>query len=116
MTGSHCYAHPSLTLTNFGCAIKIQGHLMAYKVGISPKINTNCTLMSYTTFTSTGLGHKICQRCKLASPPGTKLVFMASLDPSKPGKDLCTDCYDYYQKKPTTMHAPLGAHAVQGSC
>lgn len=65
--------------------------------------------MSYATFTSTGLGHKVCQRCKVASPPGTKFQFMASLDPSKPGKDLCMECYDYYQSKPTTVHIQSGA-------
>ncbi|KAL4253269.1 hypothetical protein AB1N83_013323 [Pleurotus pulmonarius] len=35
-------------------------------------------------------------------PPGTKTHYMFSNDPSKPGRQLCESCHNYYLMKPTT--------------
>ncbi|KAG6808192.1 hypothetical protein H0H92_005087, partial [Tricholoma furcatifolium] len=58
----------------------------------------------------------ICGRPQCLSPrlpPGTKLEFLHSVDPSQPGRAVCKVCYAYYKNKETTRRRlTIDCHAM----
>ena len=48
----------------------------------------------------------VCERehCRTKNfPPGTEMHHLHNNEPGQPGRKVCTECYQYYRQKTTTI-------------
>lgn len=60
-----------------------------------------------------------CEResCMIKSfPPGTRMEFMHSNDPTQPGRKVCGACYSYYMQKQTTRRRGMSNRCLMNPC